>query len=84
MASWQSIWILDHKELNVFIFIMMCFLQLTTKEVIAHNGTMIYKYTKASEQLEHAMVDIRIYAFYFAKRCCQKCTAVTSQLPMHY
>ena len=65
---------------------MMCFFQLTTKEVIAHNGTMIHKYTKASEQLEHAMVDIciQVYAFHFAIRCCQKCTAVTIQLPVHY
>ena len=41
IASWQSIWNLDHKELNVFIFIfiMMCFLHLAThKEVMAHDG----------------------------------------------
>ena len=35
MASWQSIWILDYKELSIFSFIMICFLQLTTQRSIS-------------------------------------------------
>ena len=72
MASWQSsIWIVDHKELSIFSIIMICDLLSA-----AHNrkkyqlmmGIMIHK---ASEQLEHAMVDIRTYVFHFAQhyRC---------------
>ena len=89
MASWQSIWILDHKELNFFIFIMVCFLQLATQR---NNNSWLApwftKYTKASEQLEHATVDIHMYMHFIlhntVAKSCRKYTAATIQLPVHY
>ena len=78
-----------------FLFICCAFCSSRHKEVMAHDGTMIHKFTKASEQLEHAMVDICMYVcisfctiplLKLARSVCSciKHTAVTGQLLVHY
>ena len=86
IVSWQSI-ILGHKELNVFIIHYdVLSVACDAKKQWLMTGTIIHK---ASEKLEHLMVDIHMYvciSFYttlllklYKSVCaCTKHTAVTS------